>query len=90
MVEFGAPGVNPGKTNIEIAASLHFLAHNGTVAVEVFRAPVAPAIGMTEEQIDVSGDGCVEVPGTPGLGVHLTQQTIDNYPNVRNSSGLTS
>lgn len=34
---------------------------------------------MTRENILVDDDGMVAVPQTPGLGVHLNEETIQRY-----------
>jgi L-alanine-DL-glutamate epimerase-like enolase superfamily enzyme len=34
---------------------------------------------MTEESLLVGNDGKVAVPGSPGLGVHLNEDTVGKY-----------
>jgi L-rhamnonate dehydratase len=68
------------KTNIEIAANLHFLANHWTAELLEYSTSKSPLRWeMTEERIEVGADGCVAVPRGPGLGVHLNQRTIDKY-----------
>jgi L-rhamnonate dehydratase len=68
------------KTNIEIAANLHFLANHWTAELLEYSTSKSPLRWeMTEERIDVGSDGYVAVPRGPGLGVHLNQRTIDKY-----------
>jgi L-alanine-DL-glutamate epimerase-like enolase superfamily enzyme len=68
------------KTNIEIAANLHFLANHWTAEPLEYSTSKSPLRWeMTEERIEVGADGCVAVPRGPGLGVHLNQRTIDKY-----------
>ena len=68
------------KTNIEIAANLHFLANHWTAELLEYSTSKSPLRWeMTEERIEVSGDGTVEVPGGPGLGVHLNERTVEKF-----------
>jgi L-alanine-DL-glutamate epimerase-like enolase superfamily enzyme len=68
------------KTNIEIAANLHFLANHWTAELLEYSTSQSPLRWeMTEEDIEVGADGFVAVPRAPGLGVHLNQRTIEKY-----------
>ena len=68
------------KTNIEIAANLHFLANHWTDELLEYSTSKSPLRwNMTREEILVDADGMVEVPRTPGLGVHLNEATLDRH-----------
>ena len=68
------------KTNIEIAANLHFLAsHTEPELLEYSTSESPLRWHMTREQIVVDEDGMVAVPQGPGLGVHLDEETIRKY-----------
>ncbi len=68
------------KTNIEIAANLHFLANHWTEELLEYSTSKSPLRWeMTEERIEVGHDGTVEVPRGPGLGVHLNERTVEKF-----------
>src|SRR3989475_10849244 len=68
------------KTNIEIAANLHFLGSHWTAELLEYSTSKSPLRWhTTEEEIVVGSDGRVEVPRRPGLGVHLNEQTVTRY-----------
>jgi L-rhamnonate dehydratase len=68
------------KTNIEIAANLHFLANHRDAELLEFSTSKSPLRWeMTEESILVDDDGMVAVPKAPGLGVHLNEAAIERY-----------
>jgi L-rhamnonate dehydratase len=68
------------KSNIEIAANLHFLANHWTAELLEYSTSKSPLRWETcEESIPVGCDGMVEVPQSPGLGVHLNQRTLERY-----------
>src|SRR6185437_7766526 len=68
------------KTNIEIAANLHFLANHWEAEMLEYSTSRSPLRWeMTPEKIVVDQDGMVAVPQTPGLGVHLNEETIQRY-----------
>jgi L-rhamnonate dehydratase len=68
------------KTNIEIAANLHFLAAQPAVEPLEFSLSHSPLRWQTTmEHIAVEEDGCVRVPQAPGLGVTLNEETIERY-----------
>ena len=68
------------KTNIEIAANLHFLANHWTAELLEYSTSKSPLRWeMTEERIEVNADGTVDVPRGPGLGVHLNERTLAKY-----------
>jgi L-alanine-DL-glutamate epimerase-like enolase superfamily enzyme len=60
------------KTNIEIAANLHFLAARPQEEILEFSTSRSPIRWeTTRERLPVEPDGCVRVPDRPGLGVTL-------------------
>jgi L-rhamnonate dehydratase len=68
------------KTNIEIAANLHFLAAQPAEEPLEFSLSQSPLRWRTtNEHFPVEGDGCVRVPQSPGLGVTLNMETIERY-----------
>ncbi len=68
------------KTNIEIAANLHFLAAQPSVEPLEFSLSHSPLRWhTTREHFPVEEDGCVRIPRAPGLGVTLNPETIDRY-----------
>jgi L-alanine-DL-glutamate epimerase-like enolase superfamily enzyme len=68
------------KTNIEIAANLHFLAAQPNVEPLEFSLSHSPLRWqLTNEHIVVEEDGTVMVPQGPGLGVTLNQETVERY-----------
>jgi L-rhamnonate dehydratase len=68
------------KTNIEIAANLHFLAAQPNVEPLEFSLSHSPLRWhTTNEHFPVEDDGCVRVPQSPGLGVTLNMETIERY-----------
>jgi L-alanine-DL-glutamate epimerase-like enolase superfamily enzyme len=68
------------KTNIEIAANLHFLAVQDVIEPLEFSLSHSPLRWHTTlEHFPVEEDGCVRVPQAPGLGVTLNMETIARY-----------
>ncbi len=68
------------KTNIEIAANLHFLAAQPVTEPLEFSLSRSPLRWETTlEHFPVEEDGCALVPQRPGLGVTLNQETIERY-----------
>jgi L-rhamnonate dehydratase len=68
------------KTNIEIAANLHFLAAQPNEEPLEFSLSHSPLRWQTtREQFKVEDDGCVRVPHAAGLGVTLNPDTIERY-----------
>ena len=68
------------KTNIEIAANLHFLAAQPNVEPLEFSLSHSPLRWHTTiEHFPVEADGSVLVPQRPGLGVTLNEETIERY-----------
>lgn len=68
------------KTNIEIAANLHFLAAQPMEEPLEFSLSYSPLRWhTTNEHFPVEEDGCVCVPQGPGLGVTLNEETIERY-----------
>ena len=68
------------KTNIEIAANLHFLAAQPNVEPLEFSLSHSPLRWhTTNEHFPVEEDGCVRVPQEPGLGVTLNLETVERY-----------
>ncbi len=68
------------KTNIEIAANLHFLAAQPNVEPLEFSLSHSPLRWQTtNEHFPVEDDGCVAIPRSRGLGVTLNIETIQRY-----------
>jgi L-rhamnonate dehydratase len=68
------------KTNIEIAANLHFLAAQPSEEPLEFSLSHSPLRWhTTREHFPVEEDGCVSVPQGPGLGVTLNPDIIERY-----------
>jgi L-alanine-DL-glutamate epimerase-like enolase superfamily enzyme len=68
------------KTNIEIAANLHFLAVQRDEEILEYSLSQSPLRWETTlERFPVDADGCVRVPQTPGLGVTLNPQAVAKY-----------
>ncbi len=68
------------KTNIEIAANLHFLAAQSNVEPLEFSLSHSPLRWQTtNEHFPVEDDGCVAIPRSRGLGVTLNIETIQRY-----------
>lgn len=68
------------KTNIEIAANLHFLAAQPNEEPLEFSLSHSPLRWQTtREHFEVEDDGCVAVPQSPGLGVTLNPETVERY-----------
>ena len=68
------------KTNIEIAANLHFLAAQPNEEPLEFSLSHSPLRwNTTREHFPVEEDGYVRVPHGPGLGVTLNEETIERY-----------
>ena len=68
------------KTNIEIAANLHFLAAQPNEEPLEFSLSHSPLRWQTtREHFPVEEDGYVRIPQAPGLGVTLNDETIERY-----------
>lgn len=68
------------KTNIEIAANLHFLAAQPREEILEYSLSHSPLRWETTlEQFPVESDGCVSVPQVPGLGVTLNPDALSRY-----------
>lgn len=68
------------KTNIEIAANLHFLAAQSDEEILEYSLSRSPLRWeTTRERFPVESDGCVRVPQQPGLGVTLDPETVSRY-----------
>ena len=68
------------KTNIEIAANLHFLASQAKEEVLEYSLSFSPLRWKTtREHFPIEEDGCVSVPQVPGLGVTLNPETVAAY-----------
>jgi L-rhamnonate dehydratase len=68
------------KTNIEIAANLHFLAAQSNEEPLEFSLSYSPLRwNTTREHFPVEEDGFVSVPQGAGLGVSLNEETIERY-----------
>ena len=71
--ECGKPVITRGcKTNIEIAANLHFLANHPDAEVLENSTSSSPLLWRTTRgRIPIDADGMVAVPSASGLGVKL-------------------
>ncbi len=68
------------KTNIEIAANLHFLAAQKNEEILEYSLSHSPLRWeTTRERFPVEKDGCVRVPQGPGLGVTLDPEAVKKY-----------
>ena len=68
------------KTNIEIAANLHFLAAQKKEEILEFSTSRSPLRWQTTcERLPVDADGCVRVPTAPGLGVTLDWDFVNRH-----------
>lgn len=68
------------KTNIEIAANLHFLANHRDEEILEWSTSRSPLRwNTTREQLPVEEDGKVRVPNKPGLGVTLNREFIEQH-----------
>jgi len=68
------------KTNIEIAANLHFLAAHADEELLEFSTSKSPLRWeMTNEHLPVAPDGFVTVPTRPGLGVTLSEAAVKKF-----------
>jgi L-rhamnonate dehydratase len=68
------------KTNIEIAANLHFLATHPEEEILEYSLSHSPLRWeTTSERFPVEPDGCVLVPQRPGLGVTLNPEIVSRY-----------
>ena len=68
------------KTNIEIAANLHFLAAQRKEEIlEYSLSHSRLRWETTLEHFPVESDGCVRVPQAPGLGVTLNREAVARY-----------
>ena len=68
------------KTNIEIAANLHFLAAQKSEEVLEYSLSYSPLRwNTTREHFPIEEDGYVNVPQVPGLGVTLDAATVAKY-----------
>lgn len=77
------------KTNIEIAANLHFLAaHEDDELLEYSTSASPLRWEMTNEQLPVASDGFVTVPTRPGLGVTLSEAAVKKFSRSHQTSAL--
>jgi len=68
------------KTNITIAANLHFLAAHHDEELLEFSTSASPLRWeMTNERLPVGPDGLVTVPTKPGLGVTLNEAALKKF-----------
>lgn len=68
------------KTNISIAANLHFLASlESEELLEYSLSPSPLRWELTRGSLLVEPDGTVVVPDSPGLGVTLNEETVRRY-----------
>ena len=77
------------KTNIEIAANLHFLAaHEDDELLEYSTSASPLRWEMTNELLPVASDGFVTVPTRPGLGVTLSEAAVKKFSRSHQTSSL--
>lgn len=77
------------KTNIELAANLHFLAAHYDEELLEFSTSDSPLRWeMTNEQLPVASDGFVTVPTKPGLGVTLSEAALKKFTRSARVSAL--
>jgi len=68
------------KSNIEIAANLHFLAARKAEEILEYSLSHSPLRWETTlETFPVENDGCVRIPQRPGLGVTLNPKAVVRY-----------
>ncbi len=67
-------------TGINLAAGLHWLASRKTAFIFEYCVEETPLRWeVTKQKMEIDADGFVHVPGGPGLGVDLNEDTIDRY-----------
>ena len=77
------------KTNIEIAANLHFLAaHEDDELLEYSTSASPLRWEMTNELLPVASDGFVTVPTRPGLGVTLSEAAVKKFSRSHQTSAI--
>lgn len=77
------------KTNITIAANLHFLAAHADEELLEFSTSASPLRWtMTNETLPVGPDGFVTVPTRPGLGVTLSETALKKFTRCAQVSTL--
>ena len=78
---FGCDLVPHGyKTRITLAASVQVLAARPGDTLVEFCLSDSPLIrDLTHEQFPIGDDGCVAVPGAPGLGVTVDLDAVTRY-----------
>jgi L-rhamnonate dehydratase len=68
------------KSNITIAANLHFLAQHWAEEMLEYSTSRSPLRWeLTRERFPIAGDGTVAVPTAPGLGVSLDEAAVAKY-----------
>jgi L-rhamnonate dehydratase len=68
------------KSNITIAANLHFLAQHWAEEMLEYSTSRSPLRWeLSRERFPIEGDGTVAVPTAPGLGVSLDEATVAKY-----------
>jgi L-alanine-DL-glutamate epimerase-like enolase superfamily enzyme len=76
------------KTNIEIAANLHFLANHWTPELLEYSTSRSPLRWeTTRERLPVDEDGTVAAPRSPGLGVHLNESIVERFSTLSQAVG---
>lgn len=77
------------KTNITVAANLHFLAAHADEELLEFSTSVSPLRWeMTNELLPVAPDGFVTVPSRPGLGVTLSEGAVKKFSRSHQTSAI--
>jgi L-alanine-DL-glutamate epimerase-like enolase superfamily enzyme len=68
------------KSNITVAANLHFLAQHWAEEMLEYSTSLSPLRWeLTSERFPIEADGMVAVPSAPGLGVSLDEATVAKY-----------
>jgi L-alanine-DL-glutamate epimerase-like enolase superfamily enzyme len=77
------------KTNLTVAANLHFLAAHQDEELLEFSTSASPLRWeTTNEQLPVASDGFVTVPTKPGLGVTLSETALKKFTRSAQVSAL--
>jgi L-alanine-DL-glutamate epimerase-like enolase superfamily enzyme len=77
------------KTNLTVAANLHFLAAHYDEELLEFSTSASPLRWeTTNEQLPVASDGFVTVPTKPGLGVTLSETAMKKFTRSAQVSAL--
>ena len=68
------------KSNITIAANLAFLSQHWDDEPAEYSTSQSPLRwNLTREKFDIGGDGKIQVPESPGLGISLDPATVEKF-----------